>query len=442
VALIVSTVSPAAAQQPRRVFGEQTHAFRAILNEVGLKPTRDRAALADRPGQTILVVLGRTNDLDQLLTRELTRFVQAGGAALVATDRATNIPWPLNYGVAGQYVSAEPDQSYRGELRECPLLVEEPSAGGRHALFAGLPEPPTVVTNRPSFLARWGPLPTVARLPTQGFRTIGKMRIFPEQLHFAAAGDWGDGRLLVMADHSVFINDMMLQADNDNIAFAFNVARWLSDNGKRTEVLFYEDGAVQTDFNVSLDFTPPIPPVEALVPLFNQVLVEMERENIFNKTLLQLVPHRALMRTLLLLLTVGLLVVGVYRFLNAKFRTDLRPAAAPAAAAPAVPQLERRHQALLARGNVAEAARELAYQSLAELGPAPEPGAPPPRVEVAGSWWERVVWVRRVRRLWALAAGGAGRVTPAALKALPAALRELHDAAAAGKVRLAGAKND
>jgi hypothetical protein len=58
---------------------------------------------------------------------------------------------------------------------------------------------------------------------------------FPH-LWFAAGGDWGEkgGRILILADHSVFINDMMTPDDNDNLEFASNCLEWLTDGGKRS----------------------------------------------------------------------------------------------------------------------------------------------------------------------------------------------------------------
>ena len=107
----------------------------------------------------------------------------------------------------------------------------------------------------------------------------------------------------------------------------------------------------------------------------------------------------------------------------------------------AKPVAERRQQALLATGRLDEAARELAVRAFAELGVPPEPGARPPAVAVAGGWWRRLVWGRRVRRLWAVAAGdGTSRVSAAGLGRLLAAVHELRAAAAAGLVRLSPAQ--
>jgi hypothetical protein len=262
---------------------------------------------------------------------------------------------------------------------------------------------------------------------------------------FGVAGGSASGRLLVLADHSVFINDMMLQTDNDNIPFAFNVARWLTDDGKRPDVLFYDDGQIQTSFEVSLEYpNVPIPPLEAFVPLANQAIAELERNNTFNDLLLKMTGGPApLLRTLAFLLTLALLFVGLYRFLHARYRPEAKvprlPATLAAATSAGLTAVERRHRAVIAQGNLAEAARELAHQAFASIGVTPSPDGPPP-VAVSGSWWQRLRGQRRVRELWALAVRGPRkRVSPAALERLTRAANDLHAAVAAGSVRLAAA---
>ena len=69
-------------------------------------------------------------------------------------------------------------------------------------------------------------------------------------------------------------------APEGQITFAINIARWLSDNGRPKEVLLYDDGVIQSSFDVDLSFgPPPFPPIEALVPLANQMIGEMEQED-------------------------------------------------------------------------------------------------------------------------------------------------------------------
>ncbi len=439
----------AAAQAVRVPFGEGTHAFRAVLNKEGLKPLAYPESFDRNPANRVLIILGQSDFLDPWCTDgTLQGFLQGGGAALIATDRATpeSLRTALDVHVAGEIVSANPVDCW-DELPACPFVRERPSANQtRHPIFRGLSEPLRLATNNPSYLTKWFPLSDIAELPITG--NGRRMRQQSARLRFACARDIGRGRLLVLADHSIFINDMMLQTDNDNIGFAFNVVRWLDDagNGKRrTEVLFYDDGHLQTEFNVSLDYPPPaVPP---LVPLADEIVAGLERENAFNKTLLEMTGGSwPILRTIAGLLTVGLLLFGLYHFLQGRYRPEARVPRLPGrlgAGTAALPAVERRHQAVIAQGNLAEAARELAHQAFAAAGLTPTADSPAPAVSVTG-WaplgtWR---WGREVRSLWMLAARGpAHRVSPAALRRLDGTLHKLLAAIAAGQVRLAASNS-
>ena len=121
-------------------------------------------------------------------------------------------------------------------------------------------------------------------LPAEVLRIYGLNRLL-----FAAGGQVGNsnGRILVLADHSVFINDMMLQTDNDNFDLACNALQWLTENGKRNRVLFVDEGTVVANFNVILK-EPPLPPLPGLPPedelirVTQNRLAQLQRENYFN----------------------------------------------------------------------------------------------------------------------------------------------------------------
>jgi hypothetical protein len=331
-------------------------------------------------------------------------------------------------------------------MPHCPFVFPAGRADGpRTALFENLKTPAQVATNNPSFLD--GNLEqTAAYLQIRLFS--GGARLAVAAIPAVRRGE----RALVIADHSIFINEMMLQPDIENWAFALNVVRWLADTGggdRRTEVLFYEDGRIQSDFNVSLDMpvTPPIP-LEALVPLADETVAQLEQENAFNNMILEAVggPNR-MMELIAGLLTFTFLLFGLYRFLQARIQPN-SGATAPwtdAIDRPPTSAIERRHEFVLAQGNLAEAARELAHQAFAAVGLAPSHGALSPTVTVSGPWWARTSghrWRRLVQDLWALATRGpARRISPAALRALDRTVHDLLAAVAAGKVRLAAAES-
>jgi hypothetical protein len=247
----------------------------------------------------------------------------------------------------------------------------------------------------------------------------------------------------VLADHSLFINDMMLQDDNGNIDFTYNCLDWLTGGAEpRDRVLFVEEGDVQTAFDIPLKEVPlPLPPVEALVPLADDALARMEREDAFNKLLLGLVPFETIWVALVLLLTGLLAGYGFYRLSHARHRVDVwAPLLETVLArhAPAQTLMEQRHRALLGRGNLWEPARSLVRQWFEEVGAAPAGGAAAePRLRVAGTWWRRWALGRKVRRLWRVAYGAAPvPVPPQEFARLLANLEEVKAALASGALAL------
>src|SRR4051794_31802881 len=76
-----------ASAQPARVPVEQdTHLFRYILGKAQLTGLGSAAEI-DAPARTMVILLGKTDALDQLRP-SLLAFVRQGGALLVATDSA------------------------------------------------------------------------------------------------------------------------------------------------------------------------------------------------------------------------------------------------------------------------------------------------------------------------------------------------------------------
>src|SRR5262249_41022016 len=143
--------------------------------------------------------------------------------------------------------------------------------------------------------------------------------------------------------------------------------KWLSDNGRRKQILFVEEGRVVSDFDVPLTELPPlpVPPAE----IVNKLVRKLEDENFLNRALLQLVPRGVILRFVLLVCSAVLAVLLLRRLWKARHRQGT---AAPLAAAdgaravpPDLPLAAQRQRALLLDGNCWEAARTLARQCLA-----------------------------------------------------------------------------
>lgn len=446
-------------------FGEGTHAFRAILNKLKLEPiaseTQFRNEVRDgNAGQIILIVLGDTRAI-QRVPDGLGSFLEGGGAVLIASDREGQ-DWGRTFGrqtrLDSNFIETEqPRNGYR-ESRECPFV--KPLANKDVPIFSGLSK---VATNRPSFLHVDSacPLDNLAVFPRDcTMKGIPAFMFNGVSLSFAIGGPVErNGRALVFADHSLFINDMLLQTDNDNFDLACSAVRWLSDDGKRTRVLFIEDGEVVTNFNVILKELPvpplpPLPPEAEMVRLANKLLVDLESEDYFNRTLLEAISPAGrtpesgpdlqagrgrVLQLLVLLTTVGLLMFGWHRLVRARHRIDARvPAAGPElwpASVTAV--VDQRQQALLQVGNLWEPARALArqfFEKSAALRPEQWLGASPqpPQLTVTDAELRRGL-DRQVRDLWRLAVSHApSRLSPSDFEHFLARLRALQNDVAAG----------
>jgi hypothetical protein len=468
-------------ERRRAALREGTHAFRFILNDLQLKPLNGFGDLEEQQDKTILIVLGRPERLSEV-PGGLSAFVRKGGATLIATDRALPAGEVREQvvEVAGVSVNAETvvcrnlEACYQ-KLDHCPFL--EPLEDAPPDLFQTEKQGRVwVATNLPSWLLPKGPLPEQVRplaslppgcAPERPIRHMPRgdpewrgrpPRFGPppwQRKLFAVGGDVGRGRVLVLADHSIFINQMMLPRDNNNAEFTYNCVNYLRQDGQRQRVLFVEDGVVQTDFKVPLQ-TLKVPPEELLKELFrrrrevgiqaNGALARAEGRNDHNELLLEALEGRGLYgerlgRAALMLLALALLIYGVYRIgSRARHRRDLAVPLLPQVVdgnLPAAPLPAQRHQALLRGGNLWEPARAVVRQWFADLGLSAEVGGAPPRVTGGGGWWQRWQVRRLVRRLWALAYGPAPlRVRPATYRRLLADLEGLRGALDGGAVRL------
>jgi hypothetical protein len=512
-------------------FEERTDAFRRILYELKFTPIKDAKEFHhSEPRETLVIVLGRTTHLSWWIKPEqMLSFANQGGAVLIATD---NVPSPSAReclaSLAGVRVTGErfvslnpqPGDCYH-DTEFCPFLVATPDSwdlartgpkplgmatllltGDHPALFRNLRDPSgpplRVATNAPSRLRHVGWLPRLglsdlAYLPANCInenlvRGNQRLRDLFRTLHmdvpanlpqadegpkqgslFAVGGYVGKGRALVVADHSIFINAMILPPDNGNMDFASNCLHWLrggpttplelmremtnqpgqrQTSGPRNKVLFWDDGRIWDDFKVPLKEVPNgIPPISepAVVAAVNQTLANLEDRDAFNERLLRELdlPNETnrFLRLGLYAVTLALIAYSVYHVTQGRHRLDPSVPLLSRLVSrnvPGAPVLEQRRKARFQAGNVWETAHQLARECFASAGVAVNGGsASPPPVIVRGGWWQRRRLRKQVQRLWRLAHDPRPEpIAPTALERLGREMEELKTALANGSIRL------
>jgi hypothetical protein len=473
---VLGAPTASAQEAPPMPFGQGTHALRGILrHKFNVNPLR-RAEFEEKVARgqvssVVLVVLGDPGYLNEFDKAELQGFVRKGGALFVATDYRTEGTLKHAFGAAvtGDFLQVESGSAlgYLG-LARCPLILKFEA----HPIFWTIRE---IATNKPSHvvLSAKSPLKYLASFPQEAhlekhaapLKENGR-----DEYRFAAGSNFGSGRVLVLSDHSIFINDMIVPGNNDNSFFAKRCFDWLTDAGKRNEVLFVEDGRVVTDFNVSFKEPPPLPfrlPSEgALIQKGNELLAGLDVAGGLNRIINDRIPgappgpngevdpmldaerKRENIFLLAVLLLSGLLgVYGFYRLTQARQRLDgAEPRLAACLAAPGnTPTLiERRNQDMSRQNNYWETAHQLARQCFASLIGGDERGGKrrpargaTPHINIKAGWWRRRSLKRQVVRLWRLASGQVPeKVTAEEFRRLQQELREVRSALDDGTLRL------
>jgi hypothetical protein len=429
---LLMSQAPVLAQNAKIPFENGSHAFRFVLHSFELQALHDEKELETTgPENCILVVFGETQRLDNI-PGGLDEFLRKGGAVLVATDRGPQEKLQKLFQIEfrNQFISAPRDLAYRGEFEACPMV--KPGPVGDIPLFRNLS---SVATNKPAyFLNESNILETLATFPgeckvdVRGVPTKLQQVLRGKSAVFAAAGPFGNGRVIILSDHSVFINEMMIQTDNDNFDFAYQCVRWLMDRGEnqgqRTHVLFIDEGDAVTNLEIPVTLTDiPTPPIEVL----NQMLVKLEQENFFNRLILgENAGQRMgdIIRVLTIVLTTAITGLGCYCFLQARHRPESgEPLFANKVAqqSPDVAIVTQRHLAMVQTDNFWEAAHHLArewFESvvpglLAKVAETAGPRSGVLSFTVDAGWWRRWAWENKVKGVWRLAVGSP-RKLPAA----------------------------
>ncbi len=386
--------------------------FRLILMQKGLHTPlilEVRHHNLNWPGakETVIVAVGDTSRLWRQIG-EPEAYLNAGGALLIATDGGDAVSLArLNLEFRAGPIVAEAEAALSPGFEDCPLVTK---VRGAHPLFRGITQ---VATNRSGYLTRVEPvairLPppppiTLAWLPNG--RVHGEVQPLAEPPLMMTFDDRvfpRGGRLLAIADQSIFINEMLMLKEADNGRFAWNVANWLTEGGRRKYVYFYVDGQLQPELKLIFFPDEQIPfswdmlsgmTLNQFLNFTNLFIRNVEENDVVN----QIVGRKpdaeggAVWQGFLVSGAAVLLLIGSWRLIRGRSRLPARLAFADDG-----PLLLRREAEALGEGNFGETAHLLA-RSLFPTKDAPVPEGP------EGTWWQRWTHRRRVRRLRRLAA--------------------------------------
>lgn len=325
--LLEAVPASAQVQHPvQKSFSLDDHAFRYLLYGFHLKPLESVNDLKDAPEHTILIVCGDTDVLEDV-SGGLQRFIERGGSVLIATDLRTSPVLETLFGIRvdGERIrTRDRDYQYKG-LPECPLVTDNPFARNdlaQHPLFQNVEQ---IATNWPSFLA---PVRNNLEPAFKGFSLEIPYPSWkftaPRMFGFVRSAEKTEGRFILLADHSIFINSMMLQADNDNFQFAFNCVQWLAQGDQRRRVLYFNDGQAVTDFKVPVKDSPEIgqPRLPGHpVDVINQILADVGNNLMVNWEQERLTTNQVMIG-LAATVTAALFGYGLLRLQQARHRTE------------------------------------------------------------------------------------------------------------------------
>ena len=425
-------------------FGARYDALRFLFERRGLQLGTVKEFTASKPSEWnrwIVVVLGDPAPLN-VLPSGVGPFLSAGGMLLVATDGDTgrttgNLglwtrPGPIEV-PAGRFAYQLPDGPL---LPSCPLVTRFES---NDPLFTGVS---ALVMNRPGFLLGDRDKEfAVAHLPPDA-RTEDGVVVGPRPI---VARLWLDaGRLVLIADHSLFLNEMIREPDDGNLRFADNCIGWLQGDRapESLQVLFFEDGDVAEGSWTDPRFETGDWPTPSLTELLDEFLLGLEEEhretNLFNNLLLDSQRRLSLnvLRFLVPIIPTALLALLLVRWL---FGARPRSAATGQPVEPddgPLPLLHQRRQEITETNAYADPARLLARRFFANTLDCENWEHRMPPVEVEGNVWNRwhVRW--QLRRLWKRARGlGRWRTGRRRFFALGAEVDRLTSLVRAGVIR-------
>ena len=464
--------------QPVEIAPAGTELYRALFDLRGIKPIkRQELQNLRRYDDLIVVVIGSAEFSDIADPVDFaTRVLGSEGAALIAADTTLDLGW-TEFRTTARIVGAQidctdaervlavrepgsaPDVPPR-PLRSCPFVVPltpdeiraapDPNEGiGK--VFRGLTR---VATNSPGYIVTdnlsgrfRSPL---ASLPRNTFQLVpGGMVRLPQNVFFAIGSDGGDlggYQFLALADHSVFINQMLLEPGTDNLELADRTIEYLQGSlGQRKRCLFVENGRVVENFDglrkaFSNPGGMPIPNLGAmqdkLTDLGNAIVDDIQTRNVPNTILDRVLGRTRVWWSLVALAAAYGVIHLLRRWASARKPTDVPPPPTVPGAPTGPPGVfDRRQKELLRRDNVYEPVRDTVREFFVAIGIHGEQGPRHPKLVIADVVRKPDSLRKAIRDFWKLAYGPPQEVSLARWRELEPYFGRLREAHADGKWR-------
>jgi hypothetical protein len=409
--------SNATALKPVEIAADGTEVFRALLDRAGVKPVPRREVERGRfprYDDMMIIVLGNSADRwigTARVIEHVHTVINNGGAALIAADTAFHLGFARNAFGESDWAIIEPARVVNRAERHvhngreyCPYVVPVTAEDfpGLDAdspvckLFCGLTR---VATNDPAYLhvrglsGEWRyPL---ARFPPGSFVTdpngLRRPRALPLDALFAVGGDGPDltsnntgYQFVALADHSVFINQMLIEPDTDNLELAHRLIDYLkgpalAPEAKRNKCIFIENGEVIDRFDslrrafAGEKPAAPLPSLNAiqekLVDLVNNVADDIQTRDVLNSLILNLFSLPAIVRLVLVATGVYATIYILRRAFASRKPQDQPPPPVVAGVSTGPPEVfDRRRLELLRRNNLYEPVRDLVRDFFTSIG--------------------------------------------------------------------------
>ncbi len=474
--------SDASALKPIAIAADGTELFRALLDRAGVKPVTRREVERGRfprYDDMMIIVLGNSADRwigTARVIEHVHTVINNGGAALVAADTAFHLGFARNAFGGSDWAIIEParvvnraEGSVHNGREYCPYVVpvtteDFPGLDTKSPvcmLFRGLTR---VATNDPAYLhvrgfsGEWRyPL---ARFPPGSLVTdpngLRRPRPLPLDALFAVGGDGPDltsngtgYQFVAIADHSVFINQMLIEPGTDNLELTHRLIEYLkgpalAPQAKRNKCVFIENGEVIDQFDTlrraiaGEEPAAPLPSLDAiqekLVDLMNNVADDIQTRDVLNGLLLNLFSLPAIIRLVLVATGIYATIYILRRAFASRQPQDLPAPPVVAGVSTGPPEVfDRRRLELLRRNNLYEPARDLVRDFFTSIGVGDATDSEPPPIFISSAVKRPESLRQAFHEFWKLAYGPPQKLFPERWQAMEPYLDRLRQAHAEGK---------